>query len=125
MTGRPVARVGDVTVTTSAATSYPNDAAATATGSWGAADVVPTPAAGAMSGEEAVLVGASCVFTFTGTTTSTPSTAFTSPPSTVTLTPGVRALRLAERSPLVNDDTSSDTFGNTLKVESTATWRTQ
>jgi hypothetical protein len=124
VTGLPVARVGDVVATVSPATSFPTTGPPTATGSWSAAGVVPVPASGATAGAAKVLVGASCVFTFTGTTTSSPSSPFTSPPSTVTLTPRTRVLHRVEGAPLVNGDTASDAFGNKLTVASTATWRT-
>jgi uncharacterized protein YjdB len=119
----PVARTGDVSATASSAKNYPNDTAPTATGSWAVlGKVFETPASVAESDARAIVISATCQFSFTGTTTSGAS--FTSPPSTVTLNPTTRKLKVGGSYPLVNGDEAPDAFGNKLSVSSTATWQT-
>ena len=125
MTAPPpaVARVGDARATPSTSKNYPNDAAPTATGTWAAtAPPVETPLPVPTSGTTALIAQASCTFLFTGKTSA--NTPFTSPPSPVLLKPGSRVLRIGTAGPLVDGDTAEDTFGNTVSVSSTATWRT-
>jgi hypothetical protein len=119
----PVARSGDVSPTASSATNYPNDTSPTATGSWAAlGKVSETTVSVAESDSKAIVISATCQFSFTGTLKN--GTSFTSPPSTVTLNPAMRKLKVGGSYPLVNGDEATDTFNNKLSVSSTATWRT-
>lgn len=121
---KPVARAGDVRATASSATNYPNDTAPTATGAWAAlGSVTETTVTVAGSDGRRVVRTASCTFGFTGTNTQS-GAAFTSPPSTVTLNPATRTLKVGGGDPLVDGDEATDTFGNKVSVSSSATWRT-
>ncbi|MEV1289100.1 hypothetical protein [Micromonospora sp. NPDC049679] len=121
---KAVARAGDAAATASGRTNYPNDKAPTATGAWAAVGpVAETPVTVAGADGKRVIRSASCTFTFTGTLTSN-GNAFTSPPSVVTLSPGTRTLKVGGSDPLVDGDETSDSFGNTVSVTSTASWRT-
>lgn len=118
----PVARAGDVAATASSATNYPNDASPTATGAWTAGQVSETTVGIAGSDGARVVRQASCVFTFAGSNTQ--SGAPVSSTSTVTLNPSPRLLKVDGRDPLVAGDEAQDLYGNTLRVTSSASWRT-
>lgn len=121
---KPVARAGDVSPTPSSATNYPDDKSPTATGSWAAAgNVSETPASGATSDGKKIIVSATCDFVFSGTTKVDGAPFTSSPPSTVTLSPASRTLKVGG-DPLVDGDEKTDTYGNKLSVSSTATWQT-
>jgi hypothetical protein len=121
---KPVARAGDVSATASSATNYPNDKSPAATGSWAVLGAVSeTTVSVAESDGSKVVRSASCQFSFTGTNTQG-GASFTSPPSTVTLTPATRKLKVGGSYPLVDGDEATDAFGNKVSVSSTATWRT-
>lgn len=120
----PVARKGDVQATPSTATNYPDDAAPTATGAWAPdpGGVVEIPLSSASSDGNQLVSSASCTFLFTGTLTSSGS-AFTSPPSVVTLDPAPRILRVGGSDPLVNGEEAKDLYDNKISVSSSARWR--
>lgn len=121
---KPVARAGDVRATASSATNYPDNISPTATDSWTVLGVVSeTTVSVAESDGSKVVRSASCQFSFTGTNTQS-GASFTSPTSTVTLTPATRKLTVGGSAPLVDGDEAKDTFGNKVSVSSTATWRT-
>ena len=126
--GKPVARVGDVVATSLPPMTgfYPAPPAPpTAKGTWAATGPVsPTAVSTVSAGGAAILIGASCTFTFTGNDTVSGSPVTPPPTSTVTLKPGTPVLRVAGGAPLVHGDTNKDDFGNRLTVVSTATWRT-
>jgi hypothetical protein len=123
-TVKPVARAGDVQALASSATNYPNDASPTATGTWAPlGPVTETTVQVAGSDGRRVVRSASCQFGFTGTNTQS-GAAFTSPPSTVTLNPASRKLKVGGGDPLVDGDEARDAFGNQLRVSSSASWRT-
>lgn len=118
----PVARAGDVTASASQSTNYPTDTLPTATGKWSAGPVSETTVALAGSDGARVVRSASCTFTFTGTNSSSGAPVTVNSP--VTLNPSPRVLTIAGHDPLVDGDEQGDTYGNTLKVASTSTWRT-
>lgn len=110
-----VARAGDVTATVG---QLPYSGATS--GTWTAGTVATTTATLASSDGAAVVVGASCTFSFNGTNGQSPVTGT----STVTLSPGPRVLTIGGVAPLVDGDSQQDAYGNTLRVGSTATLRT-
>lgn len=132
MTSQPVARVGDVV--TNADIPRPGTfpappATPTATGNWKAGPVSYTPDPTGpppriTAGGRAVVVKATCVFTFTGNDNATGALITPAPTATVELVPGAHPLRVGNAAPLVNGNTKTDEHGNTLTVVSTATWRT-
>ncbi len=113
MAVKPLARAGDVSAT--AGTVFYTGADS---GSWAAGPVTETPAAGFTSDGSSVVTQASCVFTFTGKAGTTPKPGS----STVTLSAGDRALTVGGAAPLVDGDSTSDAFGNTVRVSSSAVW---
>ncbi|WOP18902.1 hypothetical protein [Raineyella sp. LH-20] len=110
-----VAREGDVTATVG---QLPYSGATS--GTWTAGTVASTTASASSDGA-AVVVGASCTFSFNGTNGQSPVTGT----STVTLSPGPRVLTIGGVAPLVDGDSQQDAYGNTLRVGSTATLRTE
>ncbi len=118
----PVARAGDVRATASLATNYPNETAPTATGEWSAGPVSEATVAVAGSDGARVVRAASCTFTFEGSNTQ--SGALVTVFSTVNLDPLPRVLTVGGFDPLVDGDEEGDDYGNTLRVASSATWRT-
>jgi hypothetical protein len=121
---KALARVGDVHATVSTAKNYPNDAAPTATGNWAVSPsgVTEKPVPSAACGGSAVVVSATCAFVFTGTNSAS-GAPFTSPLSIVSLASQQHILRVGSSYPLVDGDENHDEYGNSLKVDSTATWR--
>ncbi len=111
----PVARDGDVS-TTVGTTPFTG----ATSGTWTAGDLTVTTTGRARADGEEIVTAASCTFSFAGTNGQTP----VSGTSVVALQPAARKLRFGTAFPLVDGETTSDTFGNTVRVVSSATWRT-
>lgn len=119
---KPVARAGDVRATPGTSPNYPNETAPTAAGTWSAGTVSETTVAKAGSDGARVVHAASCTFTFNGSNTQSGATVTVT--SVVTLNPGSQVLQVGGSDPLVDGDEQRDVYGNTLRVSSSATWRT-
>ncbi|AEH10752.1 MULTISPECIES: hypothetical protein [Protofrankia] len=111
MAGAAAARPTDVSAT---AGSSPYTGATS--GTWTAGTPQLTTSDVLSSDGQAIVVGASCSFTFSGTNGQTNVNGS----STVTLEPGGRALTAAGVCPLVDGDSARDSFGNTVFVASNA-----
>lgn len=112
-----VARAGDVSAT-------PGTTPVTgSTGAWSAGTISETTTSVFTSDRRAIVVEARCTFSYSGNTTSTPSSPV-SQTSTVTLRPHTRALKVGGSPPLVDGDREQDSYGNALSVGSDATWST-
>lgn len=112
MAAHPVARTGDASAT--AGTGVPTTADS---GTWTAGPVDTKTTDLLSSDGRAVLVEASCTFSFSGTK----GNSAVADSSKVTLTPGSRTLTAGGVAPLVDGDSTKDDFGNTVKVSSDAT----
>ena len=113
-----VARAGDVSAT-------PGTTPVTgSTGTWTKqGEVNETKKTTFTSDGSAVVVKATCTFSYSGNTTSTPSSPVTDS-STVTLNPQSRKLTVGGDSPLVDGESAEDSYGNKLSVASSAAWST-
>jgi hypothetical protein len=89
------------------------DGGKAATGTWTPGPVDETVDATLTVGRAGVLHQAKCTFSFTGTASSGATVADS---STVVLTPKSTTLRAGQTDVLLNDDSTSDTFGNTVQV---------
>src|SRR5687767_6357533 len=115
MPGNSVARAGDVAAATGS--TYYSGADS---GAWSAGALSSTTTSLVTSDGKQVVTKASCTFSFSGKAGNSPVTGT----STVKLEPATRRLKVAGASPLVHGDSTKDSYGNTLSVESTATLRT-
>ena len=113
-----IARRGDVGATASVQKTF---AAASATGAWAAGSVVEVTAPPAAAQGKTVVTSASCLFTFEGTLPDGKPFRTT---STISLAAAPHPLRVGGRHPLVDTDSDQDSWGNRLRVSSSATWRT-
>ena len=111
----PVAREGDVS-TTVGTTPFTG----ATSGTWTAGDLELTTTGRAQADGKEIVTAASCTFSFAGTNGQTNVNGT----SVVTLQPASRRLRFGTASPLVHGNSASDTFGNTIRVTSSATWAT-
>ena len=94
------------------------------TGTWTASPTITeTTKTKFTSDGKAVVVEASCTFSYSGNTTSSPSSPVTYS-STVTLTPQSKKLTVGGSSPLVDGDEKQDSYGNKVSVSSSAAWST-
>lgn len=116
-----MARAGDPVATASTLTEYPLTGDS-ATGAWVAAPVSETTTPHTRVDGRAVVVEATCTFTFTGSLKSN-GAAYTTI-SDVTLSPASRVLRSGGDRPLVVGDSAQDTHGNRVEVTAAGTLTT-